>query len=63
MQLGLVVGTVVASVKADGMDGVKLLIVQPLDKQQQPMGRAVIAADAITHPDDLAFEPIRRITA
>ena len=47
MQLGLVVGTVVASVKADGMEGVKLLIVQPLDKQQQPTGRAVIAADAV----------------
>ena len=47
MQLGRVVGTVVASVKAPGMTGVKLLIVQPLDQHQQPMGRAVVAADAV----------------
>ena len=47
MQLGRVLGTVVASVKADGLDGVRLLIVQPLDRQQQPRGNALVAADAI----------------
>ncbi len=47
MQLGRVVGTVVASVKADGLDGVRLLIVQPLDRQQQPRGNALVAADAV----------------
>ncbi len=47
MQLGRVVGTVVASVKAEGLDGVRLLIVQPLDRQQQPRGNALVAADAV----------------
>ncbi len=55
MQLGRVVGTVVASVKADGLDGVRLLIVQPLDRAQQPRGSALVAADALATagPDDL----------
>jgi ethanolamine utilization protein EutN len=30
MQLGRVIGTVVATEKADGLDGVRFLIVQPL---------------------------------
>jgi ethanolamine utilization protein EutN len=57
MQLGRVVGTVVASVKADGLEGVKMLIVQPLDKQGEPRGRAVVAADAVqmAGPDELVY--------
>jgi ethanolamine utilization protein EutN len=47
MQLGKVIGTVVASTKYRGLEGVKFLIVQPLDKQQEPVGRAVVAADAV----------------
>ncbi|MFP4636781.1 MAG: EutN/CcmL family microcompartment protein [Nitriliruptoraceae bacterium] len=55
MQLGRVLGTVVASVKADGLEGVRLLIVQPLDRQQRPKGTAVVAADALAMaaPDEL----------
>jgi ethanolamine utilization protein EutN len=47
MQLGRVIGTVVATVKYPGLEGVKLLIVQPLDREQQPVGRPVIAADGV----------------
>jgi ethanolamine utilization protein EutN len=47
MQLGRVVGSVVASVKAEGLEGVRLLIVQPLDRHQQPRGTALVAADAV----------------
>ena len=47
MQLGRVIGTVVASVKAEGLDGVKLLIVQPLTERQEPTGAPVVAADAV----------------
>ena len=36
MKLGRVIGTMVASVKADGMEGLKLLIVRPLTE----IGRA-----------------------
>ena len=47
MQLGRVIGTVVASVKADGLEGVKFLIVQPLDRNQRPEGTPVVAADGV----------------
>jgi ethanolamine utilization protein EutN len=47
VQLGRVIGTVVATVKADGLEGVRLLIVQPLDRRQQPRGTALVAADAV----------------
>ena len=47
MHLGRVMGTVVASVKAEGLDGVKMLIVQPLDKHQEDNGSPVVAADAV----------------
>jgi ethanolamine utilization protein EutN len=55
MQLGRVEGTVVASVKADGLEGVRLLIVQPLDRQRRPRGTALVAADAVATagPGDL----------
>ena len=47
MQLGRVIGTVVATTRAPGLDGIKLLIVQPLDKHGRAAGRAVVAADAV----------------
>ncbi|HEX9854282.1 MAG TPA: EutN/CcmL family microcompartment protein [Acidimicrobiia bacterium] len=47
MQLGRVVGTVVASTKVAGLEGVKFLVVQPLDKAQEPVGRPIVAADAV----------------
>lgn len=47
MQLGRVMGTVVASEKAAGLEGVRFLIVQPLNKKQQPVGGTVVAADAL----------------
>lgn len=47
MQLGRVIGTVVTTVKYQGLEGVKFLIVQPLDKRQDPEGRPVVAADAV----------------
>ncbi len=57
MQLGRVRGTVVASTKAPGLEGVKLLIVQPLDRRQQPVGSAVVAADAVhmAGPGELVY--------
>ncbi len=57
MQLGRVMGTVVATVKYEGLEGVKLLIVQPLDRDQQPTGRPVVAADAVhmAGPGELVY--------
>ncbi|QBI18615.1 ethanolamine utilization protein EutN [Egibacter rhizosphaerae] len=57
MQLARVRGTVVASVKAAGLEGVRFLLVQPLDRRQQPKGTPLVAADALemAGPDELVY--------
>jgi len=57
MQLARVTGTVVASHKYAGLEGVKLLVVQPLDRSQRPAGEPVVAADATAQagPGELVF--------
>jgi ethanolamine utilization protein EutN len=47
MQLARVTGTVVATVKTPGLEGVKLLVIQPLDRHLEPVGGQLVAADAI----------------
>ncbi len=46
MNLGRVIGTVVSTQKVPGLDGVKLLIVQPLDENLEPAGDPLVACDA-----------------
>jgi ethanolamine utilization protein EutN len=46
MKFGRVIGTVVATRKYEDLEGVKFLVVQPLDEDLKPDGRATIAADA-----------------
>lgn len=55
MQLAKVLGTVVATVRYEGLEGIKFLIVQPLDADQHPKGHPVVAADAVhmAGPGDL----------
>ena len=57
MQLAKVVGTLVASQKYTGLEGVKFLVIQPLNKHQEPEGEPVVAADATAQagPDMLVF--------
>jgi ethanolamine utilization protein EutN len=57
MQLGRVTGTVVATVKVPGLTGVKLLLVQPLDRHLRPVGGQVVAADAVhmAGPGELVY--------
>jgi ethanolamine utilization protein EutN len=57
MQLATVTGTVVASHQYIGLEGVKLLIVQPLDRDRRPQGEPVVAADATAQagPGELVF--------
>jgi ethanolamine utilization protein EutN len=57
MQLARVMGTVVATRKYAGLEGIKFLIVQPLSKTQAPMGDPVVAADATAQaaPGELVF--------
>ena len=57
MQLGRVTGTVVASIKTEGLEGVRFLVVQPLDEAQEPSGRPIVAADAVhmAGPGELVY--------
>lgn len=57
MQLGRVIGSVVATERTPGLEGVRLLLVQPVDKQRQPIARTVVAADAVhmSGPGDLVY--------
>jgi ethanolamine utilization protein EutN len=48
VQLAKVIGTVVATQKHEALQGVKLLIVQPVTPDGQPKGRPVVAVDG-TH--------------
>ena len=45
MQFAKVIGTLVATRKYEGLEGVKFLIVQPLNKRLEPEGEPVVACD------------------
>jgi ethanolamine utilization protein EutN len=47
MQLGRVVGTVVLTMKNAALDGVTLLLVQPMSSAREPAGRVIVAADSV----------------
>jgi ethanolamine utilization protein EutN len=54
MLLGRVKGTAVCTVKYPGTEGLKLLVVQPLDRHLQPQGALQVAADVVqAGPGDL----------
>ncbi len=57
MHLGRVRGSLVATIVADGLEGVRLLIVEPLDRKLRPAGKMVVAADALrmAGPGDLVY--------
>lgn len=57
MQLAEVTGTLVATVKYEGLEGVRLLVVQPLDRDRRPDGDMIIAADAVdmAGPGELVY--------
>ena len=57
MKFGRVIGTLVATQKYEGLEGVKFLIVQLLDRDLNPEGDPVVAADATAQagPGELVF--------
>jgi ethanolamine utilization protein EutN len=57
MQLGRVLGSVVATEKVAGLDGIRFLLVQPLDKTGRPNGETLVAADgvAMAGPGELVY--------
>jgi ethanolamine utilization protein EutN len=56
MYLARVVGTVVATQKVDGLDGVRLLVVEPVGDDGQPVGAQAVAVDAVSvGPGELVY--------
>lgn len=54
MLLGLVKGSAVCTMKIAGTEGLKLLVVQPVDKNLNPLGGLQVAADVVqAGPGDL----------
>ena len=47
MIIARVVGNVVATQKQETHEGKKILLIQPLDLEDQPMGDVVVALDAV----------------
>lgn len=47
MRLGRVIGTVVCTQKSPSLEGLKLLLVQPLDEELREAGEPLVAADAV----------------
>lgn len=46
MFLGRVIGQVVPCIVYPGLEGVPMLLIQPLDKMMQPKGKTLVAADS-----------------
>lgn len=64
MNLARVIGTVVATVKAEGLTGQRMLVIQPLDHHEQPRGRPIVAVDAVqAGPGDLVHTASSREAA
>ena len=56
MQLARVVGTVVASQKETSLEGIKLLLVRPVDEEGRETGVHIVAADAVgAGPDEMVL--------
>ena len=56
MYLGIVKGTVVAERKATGLEGTKILLVQPVDEHHTPGGDLQAAIDRVqAGPGDLVY--------
>ncbi len=54
MLLGRVKGTAVCTVKYPGTEGLKLLVVQPLNRKLEPVGGLQVAVDVVqAGPEDL----------
>ncbi len=47
MQIAKVVGTVVATRKEASLDGLRLMVVHPVDEEARTTGQQLVAADAV----------------
>jgi ethanolamine utilization protein EutN len=57
MLLGKVTGTVVPAVMYEGLEGVPMLLVQPLTKEKKPSGGLIVCADStrMAGPGELIY--------
>ena len=56
MIFGKVKGTAVCTMKYPGLEGIKLLVVQPLDRHMRPVGNLQVACDVVqAGPGDLCM--------
>ena len=56
MKLGRIIGNVVCSQKVDSFEGLKLLLIQPLNEKMEKTGDPIIACDTVqAGPDDIVF--------
>lgn len=54
MELARVIGRVVATIKYETLEGIRLLVIQPQDAAGDPQGDPIVAADALqAGPGDL----------
>lgn len=55
MRHAIVTGTVTCTMHVDGLAGIPLLLVQPVDRHRRPDGHPLVAADAVHQagPGDL----------
>jgi len=65
VKLGRVIGTIVPCVVYEGLKGVPMLFVQPLDKTCEPSGQALVAADStrMAGPGELIYYEASREAA
>ncbi len=47
MQLARVIGTVITTIKNESLHGRKLLVIQTLNKNLKPQGKAMVAVDSV----------------
>jgi len=56
MKLGRVVGNVVCNQIVDSLEGIKLMLVQPVDERLKDIGDPVVACDTVqAGPGDIVF--------
>jgi ethanolamine utilization protein EutN/carbon dioxide concentrating mechanism protein CcmL len=56
MQLARVVGSVVSTRKEESLQGLKLLVVRPLDEEGKETGTALVSVDAVgAGPDEIVL--------
>ena len=56
MQLATVVGMVVATRKEPTLEGLRLMLVRPVDEEGRPVGQPLVAADAVgAGPDEIVL--------